>query len=353
MHHVREEQRDAQACRCKKIDSLYSLYHFQFVLADAKLINNSLNLCLDRTMETEMEKRSIPESELILNADGSVFHLHLLPEDLADDVILVGDPGRVDMIAGMMDSVETRKASREFHSAVGSFSGRRMTVLSTGIGADNIDIVMTELDALANVDFRTRQVKENRRSLRILRIGTSGSIREDVPVGSMVFSEYSVGFDGLLNWYAGKEQVCSAEMEHAFTCHMDWPSSLPAPYFIAADRSMAEAFSGRAVMGMTVSAPGFYGPQGRYVRMAPAMEGMLGKLASFRYGDRRIVNIEMESSSVAGLSALMGHRAATVCCIIAGRYNGTSRPDYQGMVRNTVLSCLETMASVSDAKSEE
>ena len=284
----------------------------------------------------------IPESELILNPDGSVFHLHLRPEELSDSVILVGDPGRVEMVTSFFDRLECRHASREFLSATGFFKGKRITVLSTGIGTDNIDIVMTELDALANVDFATRQPRAEHRTLRILRIGTSGAVQPDIPLGSFVFSEISIGCDGLLNWYGDRDKVALKDYEAAFKAHCGWKEGLASPYFVPAGEGMAARFRCDGVFfGMTVSAPGFYGPQGRRVRLDLAMPWMIADWESFRFKDKRITNIEMESSALAGLAALLGHEAGTICCIIANRHKKDANPDYKARVRELVAFALE------------
>ena len=289
-----------------------------------------------------MEK--IGASELIINSDGSVFHLHLKPEELADTVILVGDPGRVELVSSFFDTVEVRKASREFVSATGTYKGCRITVLSTGIGCDNLDIVMTELDALVNIDFSSRQVKESLRSLRVLRIGTSGAIQPDIPVGSFVFSHISVGADGLLNWYAGRDEVSYREMEDAFVAHTGWDSRLPAPYFARASQELIDLFADVTVKGVTISASGFYGPQGRVLRIPLAMPDMMEKFESFRFDDWRVTNFEMEGSALAGLAAKLGHRAGTVCCIIANRYHKGAEPDYKELVRDLVVLALDRLA---------
>ena len=213
------------------------------------------------------EEKLIPESELIINGDGSVFHIHLRPEELADNVILVGDPGRVDIVSEYLEDKEFRHESREFVSVSGRYRGTRMTVLSTGIGTDNIDIVMNELDALANIDFASRMVKKEKRCLNILRIGTSGAIQPDIPLGSFVFSHISIGCDGLLNWYADRDAVSLLDYEEAFKRHVGWDSRLPSPYFVRAGKAMSDLFSDCTVPGMTISASGFYGPQGRVLRM--------------------------------------------------------------------------------------
>ena len=256
--------------------------------------------------------RVIAPSELIINADGSIFHLHLRPEQLADTIILVGDPARVEMIAKYLDEVECRASNREFNSVTGSYKGKRMTVLSTGIGIGNIDISMTELDALAIIDFATRTVKSNLRQLTILRLGTSGALQPDIEVGDVVFARTSVGFDGLLSYYAGRNDVCDLELEQAFVEHTEWDSLMPRPYFVNASEELWELFRDKTTEGITIASPGFYAPQGRWVRLKPADEAMNLKIESFGYKGRRITNYEMEGSAIAGLAALMGHRAATM-----------------------------------------
>lgn len=288
----------------------------------------------------------IAESELIINSDGSVFHLHLKPEELADTVILVGDPGRVDMVAEFFDDKEFRHQSREFVSITGRYKGKRMTVLSTGIGTDNIDIVMNELDALANIDFQTREVKAQKKSLNILRIGTSGAIQPDIPLGSFVFSHISVGCDGLMNWYADRDKIAMPEIEEAFKKHVGWNKHLPDPYFVRAGKKMSDAFRDITVKGMTIAASGFYGPQGRVLRMPLSMPDMLETFESFRFEDERVTNFEMEGSAVAGIAAHLGHNAGTVCCIIANRHIGSSNPDYKPRVRELVELCLDTLATL-------
>ena len=288
----------------------------------------------------------IPESELILNDDGSAFHIHLKPEELADKVILVGDPGRVDMVGEFLEEKEFRHASREFVSITGKYKGSRITVLSTGIGTDNIDIVLTELDSLANVDFKTREVRPDHRRLTILRIGTTGAIQPDIPLGSFIFSEVSVGCDGLLNWYADIDKVNIPEMEEAFKKHTHWDSRLSSPYFVKAGQRLIDAFRDCTVKGVTISAQGFYGPQGRVVRLPLAMPDMLETFESFRFGEYRITNFEMESSAVAGLAAHLGHEAGTVCCAIANRYLKDSNTNYKPRVRQLVELALGKMAEL-------
>ena len=288
----------------------------------------------------------IPESELIINDDGSAFHIHLKPEELADKVILVGDPGRVDMVGEFLEEKEFRHASREFVSITGKYKGSRITVLSTGIGTDSIDIVLTELDSLANVDFKTREVRPDHRRLTILRIGTTGAIQPDIPLGSFIFSEVSVGCDGLLNWYADIDKVNIPEMEEAFKKHTHWDSRLSSPYFVKAGQRLIDAFRDCTVKGVTISAQGFYGPQGRVVRLPLAMPDMLETFESFRFGEYRITNFEMESSAVAGLAAHLGHEAGTVCCAIANRYLKDSNTNYKPRVRQLVELALGKMAEL-------
>ena len=288
----------------------------------------------------------IPESELIINDDGSAFHIHIKPEELADKVILVGDPGRVDMVGEFLEEKEFRHASREFVSITGKYKGSRITVLSTGIGTDNIDIVLTELDSLANVDFKTREVRPDHRRLTILRIGTTGAIQPDIPLGSFIFSEFSVGCDGLLNWYADIDKVNIPEMEEAFKKHTHWDSRLSSPYFVKAGQRLIDAFRDCTVKGVTISAQGFYGPQGRVVRLPLAMPDMLETFESFRFGEYRITNFEMESSAVAGLAAHLGHEAGTVCCAIANRYLKDSNTNYKPRVRQLVELALGKMAEL-------
>ena len=288
----------------------------------------------------------IAESELIINGDGSVFHLHLRPEQLADNVILVGDPGRVDMVAEFLTDIEFRNASREFVSTTGRYNGKRFTILSTGIGCDNIDIVMNELDALANIDFTTREPKAQKRSLNILRIGTCGAIQKDIPLGSFVFSHVSVGCDGLLNWYADRDKIAMPGIEDAFKEHVHWAKHLPDPYFVEASRKLIDKFADCTVKGMTISASGFYGPQGRVLRIPLAMQNMLDDFESFEYEGRRITNFEMEGSAVAGLAKHLGHNAGTVCCVIANRHIGSSNPDYKPQVRQLVQLSLQKLSEL-------
>ncbi|MFA5324807.1 MAG: nucleoside phosphorylase [Bacteroidales bacterium] len=287
----------------------------------------------------------IAESELIINGDGSIFHLHLLPEDLADIIILVGDPGRVDLVSTFFDknSIEVKKSSREFNTITGKYKGKRVSVISTGIGTDNIDIVMTELDALVNIDFKTREPKTAKKRLKILRVGTCGAVQPDIPLGGFIFSHISIGFDGLLNWYAGRDIISLKGIEDAFVKHMGWNEKLPAPYFVKASDELIKRFDGCTIKGMTVSAPGFYGPQGRSVRLPLLYPDLIDKLESFKYENRRVTNIEMEGSALAGLATLLGHDAGTVCCAIANRHVKESQPDYKPYILKLVELSLEKL----------
>lgn len=285
----------------------------------------------------------IASSELIINSDGSAFHLHIKPEELADNVILVGDPGRVAMVGQYLDHIEFNRQSREFVSTTGQYKGKRITVLSTGIGTDNIDIVMNELDALANIDFATREPKEVKRCLNILRIGTSGAIQPEIPLGSFVFSEISVGCDGLLNWYADRDKIALLDYEKAFMEQVHWAKHLPDPYFVPAGEKMREKFLDCAIMGMTISASGFYGPQGRVLRMPLAMPNMIEEFENYRFNGKKITNFEMEGSAIAGIARHLGHNVGTICCIIAQRYAKDSDTDYKPRVRKLIELCLEKL----------
>ena len=278
----------------------------------------------------------IPESELIINGDGSAFHIHIRPEQLADNVILVGDPGRVAMVKSYFSSIEAEGASREFVWATGLYNGKRLTVLSTGIGTDNIDIVMTELDALANIDFETREVKPEHRTLDVLRIGTCGAIQPEIPLGAFIFSHISIGCDGLLNWYENRDSIALLDFEEAFKKHVHWDKHLPDPYFVRASDKMIRKFEDCTVKGMTISASGFYGPQGRVVRQGLSMPNMLEDFESFEFKGYKITNFEMEGSALAGMSAKLGHNAATVCCAIAHRYLKDANTDYKARVAQLV-----------------
>ena len=272
--------------------------------------------------------------------------MHIKPGQLADRIVLVGDPGRVAMFKKYFDSLECEGASREFVWATGLYKGVRLTALSTGIGTDNIDIVMTELDALANVDFNTREVKPEHKTLTIVRLGTCGAIQPEIPLGSFILSHYSIGFDGLLNWYADRRRITNLDMENAFMAHMHWDRHLPTPYFAHASQKLIDHFADSTVKGMTVSAPGFYGPQGRVVRLQLVNPDLLEMLEAFRYGDYKVTNFEMEGSALAGLAAHLGHDAVTVCAAIAHRYLKDANTDYKPRVEQLVVLVMDKLATI-------
>lgn len=281
-------------------------------------------------------------SELIINEDGSVFHLHVRPEQLARKVILVGDPGRVAMVAAHFDVVECDIASREFNTITGTYKGKRVTVLSTGIGCDNIDIVVNELDALANIDFCTRTKKEELVQLEMVRIGTCGGLQPYTPVGTYICSRKSIGFDGLLNYYAGRNEVCDLDFEAAFTRHMNWNPQKGAPYVIDNDvELLARINQGDMVDGVTIAAGGFFGPQGRKLRIPLEDPGQNDKIMDFEYEGYRITNFEMEGSALAGLSRLLGHKAMTVCMVIANRRAKEANTNYKNSIDNLIEKVLE------------
>lgn len=291
-----------------------------------------------------MIKKYFPPSELIINEDGSVFHLHVKPEQLASKVILVGDPGRVALVASHFESRECEIENREFKTITGTYKGKRITVLSTGIGCDNIDIVVNELDALANIDFRTREEKDDFRQLEMVRIGTCGGLQPHTPEGSFICSEISVGFDGLLNFYEGRNAVCDLPMERALLNHLGWSGNLcaPAPYVIHADEEMVERIARHDMTkGITVSCGGFFGPQGRRLRIPLADPRQNEKIESFVYEGKHITNFEMESSALAGLSRLMGHKATTVCIVIANRVAKEVNTGYKNQIDDLIKLVLE------------
>ena len=287
-------------------------------------------------------KKIIPESELIINPDGSVFHLHLLPEQLTDRIILVGDPARVDMVASFFDTKTFEVSSREFHTIGGTYKGKPIMCLSHGIGPDNIDIVINELDALANIDFATREVREQKRVLTMVRIGTSGGLQPELSLGTPVIAEKSIGFDGVLNYYAGRNDVADLEFEKALCEHTGWNPLWAKPYVVDADAELVEQI-GRddMVRGNTISAVGFYGPQGRELRLPLSNPDLNRLIEEFRHNGRKVTNYEMESAPLQGLGRLMGHRAMTVCSIIANRMNSDANPNYKTAVRDLIATVLE------------
>ncbi len=286
----------------------------------------------------------IPHSELIINDDGTIFHLHLKPENLASLVILVGDPGRVDTIASYFSQIEFTTQNREFKTVTGYYNSKRISVISTGIGTDNIDIVLNELDALVNIDLETRTIKQHHTSLDIVRIGTSGGLQTDLPVNSFVVSQKSIGFDGMLNFYAGREKFCDLDFEKAFKNHTNWNPSLPTFYVADASEKLLTKFNSASfVQGVTISAPGFYGPQGRVLRLPLAEPQLNRQIEEFRYKNFRITNFEMESSAIYGLSKMLGHEALTICLIIANRVVLTTNENYPAEMKKLILLVLERL----------
>lgn len=289
-------------------------------------------------------KKIYEASELIINNDGSIFHLHLKPEHLADNVILVGDPGRVPVVTSFFDSIEDDVTNREFRCMTGSYHGKRITVVSTGIGCDNIDIVLNELDACANIDFHTRQEHDKLRSLNIVRIGTCGGLQPDTPEGTFIASVKSMGFDGLLNFYSGRNDVCDLEFEKAFIEHMGWTGNtcIAHPYVIDANAELIERVAaGDMVRGVTIACGGFFGPQGRELRIPLADPQQNDKIMAFEHKGMRITNFEMESSAVAGLSRLMGHKAMTCCMVIANRRAHRANTEYKNNIQDLIKLVLD------------
>ncbi len=285
-------------------------------------------------------------SELILNPDGTIFHLHLSPGDIADTILLVGDPGRVEMITSMFDRIELTVRNREFVTATGLYRGQRLSVISTGIGTDNIDIVVNELDALVNIDLTTREVMSQHRKLRLLRIGTSGSLQAHIPLNAWLVSEKSVGFDGLLTFYADRERVCDMEFEQAFRKSVGWPNDLPTPYVVDASAELLDLFGGlEFTHGVNISAPGFYGPQGRVLRLPLALPGLNEKLEDFNHHGMQITNFEMESSAIYGLSRMLGHEALTICLIIANRVTREANNNYHAYMERLIRSVLDKLTA--------
>ncbi|QKG79749.1 nucleoside phosphorylase [Tenuifilum thalassicum] len=290
--------------------------------------------------------RVIESSELIINADGSIFHLHLKPENISDKIILVGDPGRVETVASFFDSREFEVANREFKTVTGTYKGKRITALSTGIGTDNIDIVVNELDALVNIDLKTRTEKPEKKRLTLVRLGTSGALQAEIPLGGFVMTETSIGFDGLLNFYANRNEVSDTEMEKAFIEHTNWNPLCAKPYFCHSSSKLIELFSDFTIPGVTISAPGFYGPQGRVLRLPLADPKLNDKIVEFNYNGRKITNFEMESSAINGLSKLLGHDSVTICTIIANRVVKDANIDYKPYIKSLIENTLDRLATL-------
>lgn len=289
-------------------------------------------------------KKKFPSSQLIINEDGTIFHLHIKPENVADKIILVGDPGRVALVASHFDNVECNISSREFNTTTGTYKGKRITVVSTGIGCDNVDIVVNELDALVNIDFETREEKDTFRQLELVRIGTCGGLQPHTPVGTFVCSQKSIGFDGLLNFYAGRDEACDLEFEQAFLKHMGWTGNMcaPAPYVIDANAELIERIGkDDMVRGVTIACGGFYGPQGRELRIPLRDPNQNSKIEAFKYNNMQITNFEMESSALAGLSKLLGHKAMTVCMVIANRLKEEANTGYKNTIDTLIKTVLD------------
>lgn len=286
--------------------------------------------------------RIIPPSELIINQDGSAFHIHLRPDQLRDKIIFVGDPDRVSMVASYFDSIDYDVQSREFHAIAGSYKGKQLMCISHGIGPDNIEIVVTELDALANVDFDTRKVKPQHRTLEIVRVGTSGSLQEDIHLDDFVMATKGTGFDGILNFYADRDKVCDLNFEHDFVKHTGWLKTWAAPYTVDADPELIERIGQNdMIKGYTIAAVGFYAPQGRMVRLPLADPNLNQKIESFTFNGNHVTNFEMESACLQGLAKLLGHKALTVCCIIAERRETKANTDYKPSVAKLIETVLE------------
>ena len=290
-----------------------------------------------------MEK--IKSSELIINPDGSVFHLHLRPEHLADTVILVGDPGRVQLVASFFDEVECTISNREFVTTTGTYNGKRFSVLSTGIGTDNIDIVVNELDALVNIDLETRTPKKEQTCLNLVRIGTSGALQGNIPVDSFLLSKKSIGFDGMLNFYADRDQVSDLDFEQSFKDFVNWDAKLASPYVVPASKKLIDQLDGEdMIQGVTISANGFYGPQGRVLRLQTLDPDLNDKIEKFDFKGEKITNYEMESSAIFGLSEMLGHNAIAVCAIIANRITKDASKDYKPTVKRLIKTVLDRLS---------
>ena len=289
-----------------------------------------------------MTKTIFPDSELVINSDGSIFHLHLKPEQLAEKVILVGDPGRVNLVASHFDTKECETSNREFHTITGNYKGKRITALSTGIGCDNIDIVMNELDALANIDFSSRTEKSAHRTLTLVRVGTCGGLQPNTPTGTYIASVKSIGFDGLLNFYAGRDEASDLPLEKAFKEHVGWNLKMGNPYVATADPQLINTIAANdMVKGITIACGGFFGPQGRRLRLPLMVPDLNEKIESFEYNGLKVNNFEMESSALAGLATLMGHKAMTCCMVIANRRAKKMETNYKGDIDGLITLVLD------------
>ena len=286
----------------------------------------------------------IGSSELIINQEGRIYHLGLRPDDIADTIIMVGDPGRVGIVSGFFDRIETKVSNREFITHTGYYRGKRITVISTGIGTDNIDIVVNELDALVNIDLNKRKIKEKHKCLTFVRIGTSGALQENIPVDSFLLTKKAIGFDNVIRFYSDSNRISDPEFEQAFIKHTGWGTKLSVPYIVDADESLFNKLKSKKILeGLTISSPGFYGPQGRVLRLGLQNPEINTKIAEFEYKGERITNYEMESSAIYGLARMLGHKAVTICAIIANRTTMTFSKDYQATVKELVKYTLERL----------
>lgn len=294
-----------------------------------------------RTLEMD---NTLKSSELVLAPNGSLYHINMTGENLADDIFLVGDPNRVDMFKVLFDSIEFESQNREIHALTGTYKNHRFTVLSTGMGCDNIDIVVTELDAAANIDLCSRTVKPTHRALNMVRIGTSGSLHSEIPTGSLVASAYAIGLDGLLNYYRHDDSQLEEEMTQGFIRHMKLPDRMARPYCVKGSGKLLDKVGSFTIQGITATAPGFYAPQGRHIRIAPTLPDLNENLAAFEWDGLKVTNLEMETSAIYGLSRIMGHNALTVCLIIANRADGTFLNDYHSLMHDAIVKMLDCLS---------
>ena len=289
---------------------------------------------------------TLPSSELVVNPDGSIYHLKLQPDQIADTILLVGDQGRVSQISALFDSIECQVQNREFVTHTGLYKGKRISAVSTGIGTDNIDIVLNELDALVNIDLKARTILENKRVLNLIRIGTSGTLMHDIPVNSVVASAYGLGFDGLMHFYDYKASSGERILLNAIEEHLQLPQQLNQPYLVEADETLFKLLSEGAFTGITATACGFYGPQGRELRLKPAVADLNERMMSYSHGRYRITNFEMETSALYGLSKMLGHRACTVCAIIANRATQEYSKDYKPVIQDLIKTVLDRVITL-------
>lgn len=284
----------------------------------------------------------IGSSELIVDKDGRIYHLGLKPDDIADTIIMVGDPGRVEIVSGFFEAIERKISNREFITHTGYYRGKRLSVISTGIGTDNIDIVVNELDALVNIDLEKREIKENHKSLTFIRIGTSGGLQDDIPVDSFLLTKKAIGFDNVIRFYLGSHKISDTEFEQAFIKHTGWGAKLSVPYIVDADKDLFNMLKSKETYeGLTISSPGFYGPQGRKLRLDLQDPEINNKIADFEYNGERITNYEMESSAIYGLAKMLGHKAVTICAVIANRTTMLFSKDHKSTVEKLIKYTLE------------